>query len=111
MSRNDIKFLGGHSSEVTPDPIPNSEVKLTSADGTAGETLWESRSPPRFRFEAGKCLIALPRFQFFLTYLFHYPRIRFLSAPYLRRRGVFEFDRRNITELIWVEEYQKFLLQ
>ena len=65
MSRNEIKFLGGHSSEVTPDPIPNSEVKLTSADGTAGETLWESRSPPRFRFETGKCLIALPRFQFF----------------------------------------------
>ena len=65
MSRNEIKFLGGHSSEVTPDPIPNSEVKLTSADGTAGEILWESRSPPRFRFETGKCLIPLPRFQFF----------------------------------------------
>ena len=90
MSRNEIKFLGGHSEEVTPDPIPNSEVKLTSADGTAGETLWESRSPPRFRFETGKCLIALPRFQFFsLSRLFHYPRIRFLPAPYLRRGRVF----------------------
>ena len=66
MSRNEIKFLGGHSSEVTPDPIPNSEVKLTSADGTAGEILWESRSPPRFRFkETGKCLKPLPRFLFF----------------------------------------------
>ena len=25
---------GGFSGEVIPDPIPNSEVKLTSADGT-----------------------------------------------------------------------------
>ena len=73
MSRNEIKFLGGHSSEVTPDPIPNSEVKLTSADGTAGETLWESRSPPRFRFkETGKCLKPLPRFTFF--------RLRFVQT-------------------------------
>jgi hypothetical protein len=39
---------GGYSGDVTPDPISNSEVKLASADGTARETLWESRTPPDF---------------------------------------------------------------
>ena len=34
----------------TPLPIPNREVKPASADGTAGETLWESRSSPIFYF-------------------------------------------------------------
>ena len=29
------KFSGGYCEEATPDPIPNSEVKLLSADGTA----------------------------------------------------------------------------
>ena len=42
------EILGGHSGGVTPDPIPNSEVKPSSADGTAWETVWESRSSPRF---------------------------------------------------------------
>ena len=28
-------LLGGYSSEVPPLPIPNREVKLTNADGTA----------------------------------------------------------------------------
>jgi hypothetical protein len=37
---------GGYSGRATPDPIPNSVVKPSSADGTAGETLWESRTPP-----------------------------------------------------------------
>lgn len=39
-------FSGGYGGRVTPDPIPNSVVKPSSADGTAGETLWESRTPP-----------------------------------------------------------------
>ena len=39
-------FFGGHSEEDPPVPIPNTEVKLFSADGTARETVWESRSPP-----------------------------------------------------------------
>ena len=42
-------LAGGYSKEVTPDPIPNSEVKLFSVDGTACR-LWESRSPPAFFF-------------------------------------------------------------
>ena len=43
---SDTPFFGGHSEEVPPVPIPNTAVKLLSADGTAGATLWESRSPP-----------------------------------------------------------------
>ena len=31
----DTSILGGLSEEVTPDPIPNSVVKLFCADGTA----------------------------------------------------------------------------
>ena len=30
----------------TPVPIPNTTVKTHSADGTALETVWESRWPP-----------------------------------------------------------------
>src|SRR5689334_14500663 len=41
-------FPGGNAGEATPVPIPNTEVKLSRADGTAGETLWESRMPPGF---------------------------------------------------------------
>ena len=32
--------------KVTPLTIPNRKVKLHSANGTAGEALWESRSLP-----------------------------------------------------------------
>ena len=34
--------LGGYSGEVPPLPIPNREVKLANADGTA-LIVWESR--------------------------------------------------------------------
>ena len=40
------KFAGGHRIRVTPVPIPNTEVKPHTADGTAWETVWESRSLP-----------------------------------------------------------------
>jgi hypothetical protein len=39
---------GGDSEEATPVPIPNTVVKLLSADGTARAIAWESRSPPDF---------------------------------------------------------------
>src|SRR5256885_5093400 len=39
---------GGHCGGETPVPIPNTEVKPTSADGTWGEIPWESRTPPVF---------------------------------------------------------------
>ena len=37
---------GGYSEGETPGPIPNPEVKLFSADGTAREASRESRTPP-----------------------------------------------------------------
>ncbi len=42
----DPKISGGDIEEATPDPIPNSEVKLFGADGTAREAVWESRTLP-----------------------------------------------------------------
>ena len=42
-----LSFFGGHGKEETPVPIPNTEVKLFSADGTARETARESRSLPK----------------------------------------------------------------
>lgn len=38
--------FGGDIEKVIPDPIPNSEVKLFRADGTAQTPVWESRTPP-----------------------------------------------------------------
>ena len=46
----------GLGEEVTPGHIPNPEVKLFSADGTAGATQWESRSP-RDPFKAKASLL------------------------------------------------------
>jgi hypothetical protein len=39
---------GDHSREETPVPIPNTEVKLPRADGTARVTVWESKASPGF---------------------------------------------------------------
>ena len=44
------RFFGGDSEEATPVPIPNTEVKLFSADGTAREAVWESRTLPKIFF-------------------------------------------------------------
>ena len=33
----------------TPVPIPNTTVKTQEADGTALETVWESRWPPDYK--------------------------------------------------------------
>ena len=41
-----MNFPGGYGLEVTPDPFPNSVVKLKDAYDTAGATPWESRLPP-----------------------------------------------------------------
>ena len=39
--------MGGDDSvRALPVPIPNTEVKPHCADGTAGVTLWESRTSP-----------------------------------------------------------------
>jgi hypothetical protein len=58
-------LIGGYSAGDPPDPIPNSEVKPRSADGTAGGTRWESTSPPisathpapAFLVKAGACRV------------------------------------------------------
>jgi transcription antitermination factor NusG len=44
--KNLNKVSGGNNGEETPVPIPNTEVKLSSADDTWVETPWESRSLP-----------------------------------------------------------------
>jgi hypothetical protein len=49
---------GGISEEVTPVPIPNTAVKLFSADGSWGVSPCESRTPP------GKPKEQLPLFFF-----------------------------------------------
>ena len=41
-------FAGVFGGGVTPDPIPNSEVKPSSGDGTALESVWESSTMPAF---------------------------------------------------------------
>ena len=41
---------GDNSEEVPPVPIPNTVVKLLSADDTWGVTLWEIRTSPLFSF-------------------------------------------------------------
>ena len=40
------RFVGDNCVEATPVPIPNTAVKLYSADGTAGAARWESTSSP-----------------------------------------------------------------
>ena len=40
-----LEISRGHSGGDTPGHIPNPEVKPSCADGTAGVTRWESRSP------------------------------------------------------------------
>lgn len=41
-----ILFPGDFSEVDPPVPIPNTEVKLRSADDTASARVWENRSPP-----------------------------------------------------------------
>ena len=48
----DTKFPGGHRRRVTPVPIPNTEVKPSTADGTARAGAWESRSLPGIQSKA-----------------------------------------------------------
>ena len=59
----DPKVSGGDFEEATPDPIPNSEVKLFGADGTAREAVWESRTLPGL-FRTGSDAFASGPFRF-----------------------------------------------
>ena len=51
--RNGTQGYGGHSVGETPGPIPNPEAKTHSADGTAPERVWESRTPPDNHYNRG----------------------------------------------------------
>src|SRR3954453_20261362 len=46
QQNNGSPRYGGHSGRETPGTIPNPEVKPASANGTAPERMWESRTPP-----------------------------------------------------------------
>ena len=59
--RSNLRFFGGDSEEETPVPIPNTEVKLFCADGTAWATVWESRPLPRI-LQSPRCLYDIPGF-------------------------------------------------
>src|SRR3954452_17318525 len=59
-SQRHQQISGDNSGGETPDPIPNSEVKPSRADGTAGGTLWESRSSPGNNLRRGE-LTSSPR--------------------------------------------------
>ena len=50
--RRRAQVSGDHGGGETPVPIPNTEVKPASADGTWGVAPWESRTSPDFFFKA-----------------------------------------------------------
>jgi hypothetical protein len=54
--KTEYRIFGGNGEEETPVPIPNTAVKVFSADGTAREAEWESRSLPK-----------IPLFQYYLN--------------------------------------------
>ena len=51
---------GDNSGEDTPVPIPNTEVKLSSADDTWWEAAWESRSLPVLKWLHGQAVKTPP---------------------------------------------------
>ena len=48
-TQSDNEIFGDYDAEVTPVPIPNTVVKLCSADDTWWEAAWESRSSPELK--------------------------------------------------------------
>ena len=51
------KISGDDDAEVTPVPMPNTEVKLCSAENTWWEAAWEDRSLPEQRSSSPKGLL------------------------------------------------------
>ena len=51
---SNAKFLVEMRLGDTPVPIPNTTVKTQAADGTALETVWESRWPPEQKKKTGR---------------------------------------------------------
>ena len=45
-------FSGGHRRGATPVPIPNTEVKPSTGDGTRGAVRWESSKLPGLKYKS-----------------------------------------------------------
>ena len=45
-------YSGDYNREATPVPIPNTEVKLSSAEDTWLVTTWENKSSPEFLYSS-----------------------------------------------------------
>ena len=75
QQNNGSQRYGGHSGRETPGPIPNPEVKPASANGTAPDRMWESRTPPNIFFTGATSRWPLCAFLgAFLGYLLvHFP--------------------------------------
>ena len=54
---NRAKVPGDHSGGATPVPIPNTEVKTASADGTWGAAPWESRTSPGYSLQRARAVV------------------------------------------------------
>jgi hypothetical protein len=67
------QFSGDDVEEAIPDPIPNSEVKLFRADGTARARAWESRSSPGLSLKARSSRSGLSLFNPFTLRVFLAP--------------------------------------
>ena len=65
LSKAWIIFLVAMRLWETPVPIPNTMVKTQAADGTALETVWESRWPPDLKKKKAD---PLPREQLYHRY-------------------------------------------
>ena len=72
-----IQVSGGFSGGGTPVPIPNTEVKLSSADDTARVTVWESRSLPDYMPLRWKN--TLRGFCFFCTYPYNSMKLKVID--------------------------------
>ena len=53
MKKTEKELLVAMRIGETPVPIPNTTVKTYPADGTALETMWESRWPPVLKKNMG----------------------------------------------------------
>ena len=67
LSKAWIIFLVAMRLWETPVPIPNTMVKTQAADGTALETVWESRWPPDQKEEILPVIRVLKTFKVLMT--------------------------------------------
>ena len=96
------KFSGDFVGRVTPVPIPNTEVKPAGADGTARETVWESRkSPGLFKPEARESILFSRAFVFpFLEQNFALADMK--TANWIKRLGFYGFLFFLVKGLLWL---------